>query len=174
MIIFAKESINHRCCDYKYSKCAIISDGLHLSGQNGLNLNPHLHILSIDGVYTRYGDVARFRNIEPITDDDVASLVEGIATRVQSLCIRRGYLDKDGDIVPHPVLDPFFQDHESLTAALAASISGKIAFGPNTGNYVRKIGGGFGVVRDAGPNLQSRRNQVPAMRRGSSQSLHRH
>jgi hypothetical protein len=53
-------------------------------------------------------------------------------------------LDKDGDIVLHPVLDPLFQDHEALTAALAASISGKIAFGPNTGNCVRKIGGGFG------------------------------
>ena len=111
---------------------------------SALNLNPHLHIISIDGVYTRYGDVARFRNLDPITDDEVACLVESIATRVQSLCIRRGYLDKDGDIVLHPVLDPLFQDHESLTAALAASISGKIAFGPNTGIYVRKIGGGFG------------------------------
>jgi len=111
---------------------------------SALNLNPHLHIISIDGVHTRYGDVARFRNIEPITDDDVASLVEGIATRVQSLCVRRGYLDKDGDIVLTPSLDPLFQDHESLTAALAASIGGKIAFGPNAGNYVRKIGGGFG------------------------------
>jgi alkylphosphonate utilization operon protein PhnA len=55
-----------------------------------------------------------------------------------------GYLDKDGDVVLHPALDPLFQDHESLTAALAASIGGKIAFGPNAGNYVRKIGGCVG------------------------------
>jgi hypothetical protein len=116
---------------------------------SALNVNPHLHIISIDGVYKRYGDVARFRNIEPITYDDVASLVEGIATHVQSLCIRRGYLDKDGDIVLHPAFDPLFQDHEALTAALAASISGKIAFGPNTGNFVRKIGGGFGFEGEA-------------------------
>ena len=53
-------------------------------------------------------------------------------------------MDKDGDIVLHPALDPLFQDHESLTATLAASIGGKIAFGPNAGTYVRKIGGGFG------------------------------
>jgi hypothetical protein len=111
---------------------------------SALNLNPHLHIISIDGVYIRYGDIARFRNLDPITDDEVASLVESIANRVRTLCIRRGYLDKDGDIVLNPALDPLFQDHESLTAALTASISGKIAFGPNAGNYVRKIGGGFG------------------------------
>ena len=111
---------------------------------SALNLNPHLHIISIDGVYTRYGDVARFRNLDPITDNEVASLVENIANRVRSLCIKRGYLNKDGDIVVNPALDPLFQDHEALTAALAASISGKIAFGPNAGNYVRKIGGGFG------------------------------
>ena len=80
MIIFAKESINHRCCDYKYSKCAIISDGLHLSGQNGLNLNPHLHIICIDSVYSRYSDFAKFRNLDRLTDDEVASLVESIAT----------------------------------------------------------------------------------------------
>ena len=47
-------------------------------------------------------------------------------------------------IVRHPALDPLFQDHESLTAALATSIVGKIAFGPNAGNSVRRIGGGFG------------------------------
>jgi hypothetical protein len=111
---------------------------------SALNLNPHLHIICIDGVYTRYGEVARFRNVDPITDNEVASLVEIIASRVRSLCIKRGYLDKDGDIVLTPSLDPLFQDHESLTAALAASIGGKIAFGPNAGNYVRKIGGGFG------------------------------
>ncbi|MBM4254192.1 MAG: transposase [Deltaproteobacteria bacterium] len=111
---------------------------------SALNLNPHIHLLCIDGVYTRYGDVARFRNLEPISDEEVASLVESIANLVRSLGIKRGYLGKDGDIVLNPTLDPLFQDHESLTAALAASISGKIAFGPNAGSYVRKIGGGFG------------------------------
>ena len=111
---------------------------------SALNLNPHLHLLCIDGVYTRYGDVARFRNLESINDEEVESLVERIANRVRSLCIKRGYLNKDGDIVLNPAIDPLFQDHEYLTAALAASIGGKIAFGPNAGNYVRKIGGGFG------------------------------
>ncbi|MCX6107602.1 MAG: transposase [Proteobacteria bacterium] len=47
-------------------------------------------------------------------------------------------------------------DHESLTAALAASISGKIAFGPNAGKYVRKIGGGFGYEGE-GPLAKSQR-----------------
>jgi len=113
-------------------------------GGSALNLKPHLHLLCIDGVYTRYGDVARFRNLESISDEEVESLVDSIANRVRSRCIKRGYLGKDGDIVLNPALDPLFQDHESLSAALAASISGNIAFGPNAGNYVRKIGGGFG------------------------------
>ena len=95
-------------------------------------------------MFSRYGDVARFRNLESINDEEVASPVESIATRVRSLCIKRGNLNKDGDIVLNPAIDPLFQDHESLTAALGASLSGKIAFGPNAGNYVRKIGGGFG------------------------------
>jgi Putative transposase len=37
---------------------------------SALNLNPHLHIISIDGVYTRCGDVARFLNLDPLPDDE--------------------------------------------------------------------------------------------------------
>ena len=47
---------------------------------SALNLNPHLHIICIDGVYRRYGDFAKFRNLDRLTDDEVASLVESIAT----------------------------------------------------------------------------------------------
>jgi len=38
------------------------------------NLNPHMHVLMLDGVYTEVNGVVRFRNIDPITDDEVAWL----------------------------------------------------------------------------------------------------
>jgi len=37
-----------------------------------------------------------------------------------------------------------FSEYESLKAATQTSIAGKIAFGPNAGKYVTKIGSGFG------------------------------
>ena len=37
-----------------------------------------------------------------------------------------------------------FRDHDSLAQVTQASIGGKIAFGPNAGQYVTKIGSGFG------------------------------
>lgn len=111
---------------------------------SALNLNPHLHIIALDGVYTRYGDLPRFRNLDPITDDEVAALVQAISTKVMEVCIRRGYLSKDGEHVAHPELDPLFQNHDALAMATASSIHGRIAFGPNAGRTVRRIGGGFG------------------------------
>ena len=66
---------------------------------SALNLNPHLHIIALDGVYTRYGELARFCTLDPITDDEVATLIQGISTKVMALCVRRGYLNKDGEQV---------------------------------------------------------------------------
>jgi hypothetical protein len=103
-----------------------------------------LHIIVLDGVYTHYGDVPRFRNLDAITDDEVASLIQAISGKVMELCVRRGYLSKDGEQVAHPELDPLFQNHDALAIATASSIHGRIAFGPNAGCTVRRIGGGFG------------------------------
>jgi len=108
----------------------------------------HLHIIALDGVYTRYGELARFRNLAPITDDEVAALIQAIGTKVMALCVRRGYLNKDGEQVAHPDLDPLFQDHDALALATASSIRGRIAFGPNAGCTVRRIGGGFGYAEE--------------------------
>jgi hypothetical protein len=42
---------------------------------SALNLNPHLHMIALDGVYNRYGELARFRNIDSITDYEIAALI---------------------------------------------------------------------------------------------------
>ena len=52
-------------------------------------------------VYTRYGELARFRNLDPITDDEVAGLIQTISSKVLALCVRRGYLSRDGEQVAH-------------------------------------------------------------------------
>ena len=67
-----------------------------------------------------------------------------------------GYFFCDGDIVLHTAICPLLQYHEVLTTALAASIGGKIAFGSNAGNYVRKICGGFGYEGEVPPAKDKR------------------
>jgi hypothetical protein len=50
----------------------------------------------------------------------------------------------DGELILNPMADELFQESESLHLAIHNSIAGKIAFGPNAGKYVTKIGSGFG------------------------------
>ena len=111
---------------------------------SALNLNPHQHVLCPDGVYTRVNGRATFRSLEHITDDEVAALVEAIAQKVMRHLQKKGYLSKDGDIVSNPLADDIFRDYDALSLATSSSIAGKIAFGPNAGKYVTRIGSGFG------------------------------
>ena len=48
----------------------------------------------------------------------------------------------------HPLSDSIFQDHESLAMATSSSIVGRIAFGPNAGKKVTRIGSGFGYYEE--------------------------
>ena len=111
---------------------------------SALNLNIHAHILFADGVYTRVKEKAHFRKLDPISDDEVAVLLEKISQKVMRYLKKIGYLDESGEIVENPVADELFSDSDALTQATARSIQGRIAFGPNAGNYVTRIGSGFG------------------------------
>ena len=48
----------------------------------------------------------------------------------------------------HPLSDSIFQDHESLVMATSSSIVGRIAFGPNAGKKVTRIGSGIGYYEE--------------------------
>jgi len=111
---------------------------------SALNLNPHMHVLCPDGVYTRVDGRPRWNNLDSITDQEVAELITRISQSVMRYLRKLGYLDKDGDVVVNPMTDEPFQESESLSLSTTASIAGKIAFGPNAGKYVTKIGSGFG------------------------------
>lgn len=117
-------------------------------GGSALNLNIHTHLLCPDGVFVKVGEKIVFRNIEAITDEEVAALIKSIAKRVMHHLRRKGYLDKDGEVILNPLGDELFAEHESISLAAASSISGKIAFGPNAGRYVTRIGAGFGFLEE--------------------------
>ena len=119
---------------------------------SALNLNPHLHILFCDGVFSGINqngaETFRFRNLETITDKEVEKLLLEISSKVLKLLKKQGYLNHDGEMVNHPLSDSLFRDHESLAMATSSSIVGTIAFGPNAGQKVTRIGSGFGYYEE--------------------------
>jgi hypothetical protein len=120
---------------------------------SALNLNPHLHILCLDGVFSEVsaasGDKIKFSNVPTFSDLDTENILISITTKVLKNLRRLGLLSKDGDIVNNPEADELFRDHDSLAQATVSSIAGKIAFGPNAGRYVTKIGSGFGFNEES-------------------------
>ena len=83
-----------------------------------------------------------------MTDAEAASLADSISKKVLAILVRAGLLNKDGEVVTNPDSDEMFRDHEALAAASSASIAGKIAFGPNAGRHVTKVGSGFGYYEE--------------------------
>jgi hypothetical protein len=119
---------------------------------SALNAALHLHILALEGVYATpevKGSAPRLHALTGPSDDDVADVVEKISKRTIKLLRRHGYLDNDAEFVMRPDADDMFQDNDAITAALGASVQSKIAFGPRAGQFVRKIGKGFGFEEEA-------------------------
>ena len=109
-----------------------------------LNLNPHLHILVLDGVYTIVKEKPKFHNLPPISDKEVADIISKISSKIIRYFKKEGYLDKEGVLVNNPESDELYSESGSLSLAAQNSIFSKIAFGPNAGRKVTKIGAGFG------------------------------
>ena len=60
---------------------------------SSLNLNPHLHVLMLDGVYVDGEDAPVFVPALPVSDQAVQQIVETSARRIIRLCTKRGLLD---------------------------------------------------------------------------------
>jgi len=119
---------------------------------SALNAALHLHILAIDGVYATpvvEGVAPRLHALTGPSDEDVGAVVEKIAKRTVKLLRRHGYLGSAAEFVMRPDADDMFLGNAAITAALGASVLSKIAFGPRAGQYVRKIGKGFGFEEEA-------------------------
>lgn len=111
---------------------------------SALNLNPHMHVLSLDGVYHMVQDKPRFELLSSISDEEVQNIITQISHDVIGYLRKRGFLSLEGELVQHPSPDKTFEDSEAISLATQSSLSGKIAFGPNAGKYVTRIGSGFG------------------------------
>ena len=105
---------------------------------SALNLNVHLHMLFLDGVYvddSKYGSAVRFQWIQPPTSEELARLTHTIAKRIGRYLERQGLLERDAD---HGYLnantvedeqDPMHQLHGS-------SVTYRVAVGPRQGRKV--------------------------------------
>ena len=95
---------------------------------SALNLNPHFHLIYVDGVFNRQG---RFCRLRAPTPTELDALTHQIAQRVSRYLEKVGYLIRDEESA---YLDLQTDDDDGAMASIvSASISYRLAFGPNAG-----------------------------------------
>ena len=99
---------------------------------SSLNVNPHVHVLMLDGVYIDGDEGPQFVPAPPLTDDDVQQIVQTSARRIIRLCMKRGLLDSTQ-------ADPLTDEEPVLAAITAASVRGLIATGERAGQRLRRV-----------------------------------
>ena len=99
---------------------------------SALNLNIHLHLLCLDGVYTQRPDGGlRFRRVKAPDREELECLVRRIAERVGGALERMGLLARDADAA---WLDlPPAEDADAMTQLIGSSVTYRIALGPQAG-----------------------------------------
>ena len=98
---------------------------------SSLNLNPHVHVLMLDGVYVDGDEAPVFAAAPPLSDQAVQQIVETSARRIIRLCTKRGLLDDTA-------ADPLADEEPVLAALTAASVRGLIATGARSGQRLRR------------------------------------
>ena len=117
---------------YKDVRCGSVTHAQKFG--SSLNLNPHFHVLHLDGVYANNegDDTPVFLPAPELNDEDVKALVETTAHRVIGLLKRRGILDGDQ-------YDKLADESPILAGVTAASVQGMIATGERAGLPVRRV-----------------------------------
>jgi hypothetical protein len=95
---------------------------------SALNLNPHLHMLFLDGAYAFRGKRAVFHRAHRPTGDELTRLLDRLSRRIMRVLERRGLLIADPE---YPSLDRV--PDSSLDHLQAASVAYRIAIGPQAG-----------------------------------------
>lgn len=95
---------------------------------SALNLNPHLHMLFLDGAYSFNGQRAEFHRARRFQRDNLVKLLHTLCGRIVKLLERRGLLIA---AEAHPPLD--IEPGFGLDQIQAASINYRIAIGPHAG-----------------------------------------
>jgi hypothetical protein len=98
----------------------------------GSALNPHLHMLFLDGAYSFSGQRPTFHRARRLPPDELLKLLDSLSRRIVRLLERRGLLIADSE---HPALD--LEAGSPLDQIQAASLHYRIAFGPHAGRKAR-------------------------------------
>jgi len=103
-----------------------------------LNLNLHFHALVLDGVYTSQGllTAPRFQPAPDIRDEDVAHVTAILHRRIVRYLQRRGRLPR-AEQAEHDEPAP---DEPLLALLSAASVEGRVALGPESGQPLTRRG----------------------------------
>jgi hypothetical protein len=94
---------------------------------SALNLNLHFHMLYLNGVYDANG---YFWPVKPPAPEDLDRITYTIAKRVSRYLERAGYLYRDAE---SEYLDLVPDEDDALHGIIGASITYRLAFGPNQG-----------------------------------------
>jgi len=94
---------------------------------SALNLNLHFHMLYLNGVYDPNG---YFWPVKPPTPEDLDTITHTIARRVSRYLERAGYLYRDAE---SEYLDLVPDEEDAMHGIIGASITYRLAFGPNQG-----------------------------------------
>ncbi len=94
---------------------------------SALNLNLHFHMLYLNGVYDPNG---YFWPVKPPTPGDIDTITHTIARRVSRYLERAGYLYRDAE---SEYLDLVPDEEDAMHGIIGASITYRLAFGPNQG-----------------------------------------
>ena len=94
---------------------------------SALNAHLHFHMVYIDGVFDRQG---HFHLLKGPTPGDLDSITHQIAQRVSRYLEKAGYLVRDAESA---YLDLQTDNDDAMVNIVGASISYRLAFGPNAG-----------------------------------------
>ena len=98
---------------------------------SALGLNIHFHVLMLDGVYQDRDATLPFVTVPPPSTDEVAVLVEDIATRVERWLCKAGYGGEERDA---------HEEEEDLQSLIqSASVQGRIGLGKYRGQKSRRV-----------------------------------
>ena len=100
---------------------------------SALNLNIHFHMLFLEGVVTQERGQSKFNYVKAPSHSDMESVVHLISQRIANYLEKMGLIQKDID---NTFLDLPIGDEDSLLHLQAASVSYRIAVGPDTGKKV--------------------------------------
>jgi hypothetical protein len=99
--------------------------------------SPEPNIVVLDGVYAADDDGhPQFQALPTPEDREIEQLAATLAERISKFLLRRG-LGPDSN--PEEA-DPLSRDQPWLARLYAASVSGRVAFGPNAGRRVTRLG----------------------------------